>query len=445
MKYTIPDFNTVMGQVPTQESNHNEEQLIEQGKLLIHLLDSFGISAQVSTISPGPVVTRYELKLEPGTKANSIEKLSVDLAMGLKAKSIRVVPISERSVIGIEIPNENPHIVYLRDILNSSQFMNDEQGINIVLGCDIAGNPVLTDLAKAPHMIVAGQTGAGKSIGINTFLMSILASKTPEELRLILIDPKIVELSPYNSIPHLLTPVVSDAKKAIRILDCVTKEMDARYVKLGNVKVRNIAGYNKKSAERMPFIVVIIDEMADLMMTAGKQAEKQIVRIAQKARAVGIHLILTTQRPSVNVITGLIKANVPTRVGFQTASQIDSRIIMDKNGCESLLGRGDMLVQDVADPDIHRVHGAYVDYIDVDNMVEACSQYPAEHIKFEDDEIKITINCNNILTNKLINSAIRLLDDGVDPSTALFQRKLNISYKMADKLLSELVKTGAIE
>lgn len=444
MNYNVPDINTVMGEVPEQPVNYDQEQLIRQGNLLTHLLDNFNVSAQVCSIKPGPVITRYELELSAGTKANAIEKLSTDLAMGLKAKSIRIVPITERAVIAVEIPNENPQIVYLRDILNHSSFMNNEDSINIVLGSDIEGNPVTTDLAKAPHMIVAGQTGAGKSVGINTFLMSMLATKTPDELRLILIDPKIVELTPYNDIPHLLTPVITESTNAIRILDWVAKEMDERYEKLADVGTRNIAGYNKKADKRMPFIVVVIDEMADLMMTAGKKAEKQIVRIAQKARAVGIHLILTTQRPSVNVITGLIKANVPTRVGFQTSSQIDSRIIMDSNGCEGLLGRGDMLFSDVSDPDIVRIHGAFVDYDDVDAMVEACHQMPAEHINFNDD-IKITINGSNVTNSKLVNSAIRLLEEGGNPLAVYFQRKLNISYSKAISLMDELEKLGHVE
>ena len=444
MKYTIPDFNTVMGQVPAKKNSTNEQKLVELGRLLTHLLDNFNVSAQVCSISPGPVVTRYELTLAAGVKANAIEKLATDLAMGLKARSIRIVPITERAVIAVEIPNAVADIVYLRDILNSPDFVNDDDGIPIVLGCDIAGNPVTTDLAKAPHMIVAGQTGAGKSIGINTFLMSMLATKSPEELRLILIDPKIVELSPYNDVPHLLTPVITESTSAIKILDWVAREMDHRYSQLADVGVRNISGYNKK-AERMPYIVIVIDEMADLMMAAGKKAEKQIVRIAQKARAVGIHLILTTQRPSVDVITGLIKSNVPTRVGFQTASQIDSRIIMDKNGCENLLGKGDMLFQDVSDPDIVRIHGAFVDYGDVDAMVAACNQHAPEHIDF-DDEIKIQIHGKCKVNDKLLDSAVKLLHGGeVVVSTSFLQRKLKINYNQASELMKELEKAGYVE
>lgn len=442
MDYTIPDINTVMGEVPAQESNHNTEELTKQGELLEFLLANFNIGAQVSSISPGPVVTRYELKLNTGVKTNSIEKLSVELAMGLKARSIRVVPITERAVVAVEIPNKNPDIVYIRDVLNAPEF-EDSDGINVVLGRDIAGKPVVTDITKAPHMIVAGQTGSGKSVGVNAFLISMLATKTPEELKLILIDPKIVELSPYNSIPHLLTPVVTDSVKAIKVLNWVSKEMDERYKLLAEVGSRNIQGYNKKVPTRMPYIVVVIDELADLMMTAGKKAEIEIVRIAQKARAVGIHLILTTQRPSVNVITGLIKANVPTRVGFQTTSQIDSRIIMDKNGCESLLGKGDMLFQDVTEPGVQRIHGAFVDYEDVDRMVNACCQVPAEHIKFDDD-VKIKIHGANVANSKLVDSTLRLIDEGYEPSPALLQRKLNVSYKAAVEIMEHLIKTGAV-
>jgi len=443
MKYKIPDINTVMGKVPPHIEEHDEQELIQQGKLLVHLLDNFNVTAHVSSISPGPVVTRYELKMEPGVKANAVEKLSIELAMGLKSKCIRIIPITERAVVAVEIPNKNPQIVHLRDVLNSPEFKADK-GLNVVLGRDIAGKPVTTDISKAPHMIIAGQTGSGKSVGINTFLISLLATKTPDELRLILIDPKIVELSPYKSIPHLLTPVITESTEAIRVLDWVAKTMDERYALLAKLGTRNIDGYNKKADTHMPYIVIVIDEMADLMMTAGKKAEKQIVRIAQKARAVGIHLILTTQRPSVNVITGLIKANVPTRVGFQTTSQVDSRIIMDKSGCENLLGKGDMLFQDVSNPDIERIHGAFVDYDDVDAMVNACSQMPAKHVKF-DDEIEIKIHGSNVSNSKLIDSAMRLLEDGGTASAAYFQRKLNISYNLADKIMEHLEKTGVLE
>jgi len=436
MDYKVPDINTVMGAVPVQDAAHDEEQLIEQGHLLTRLLTSFNVSAQVCSISPGPVVTRYELKLSAGVKSNVVEKLATDIAMGLKARSIRVVPITERSVVGVEIPNKNPQIVYIRDILNSPEFQATE-GINVILGRDIAGVPVMTDITKAPHMIVAGQTGSGKSMGINAFLISMLATKTPEDLRLILIDPKIVEMSPYNNIPHLLTPVITEPRKAIRVLDWVLKEMEERYHSLAAAGKRNIIGYNTNAMKKMPYLVVVIDEMADLMMVAGKRAEVQIVRIAQKARAVGIHLILTTQRPSVNVITGLIKANVPTRVGFQTASNIDSRIIMDKGGCELLLGRGDMLFQSVGDPEMRRVHGAFVDYNDVDAMVSACSQMPAKHVDIDDD-IKVTIHGANILTPKLLSSAMTLVEAGDKPSTSLFQRKLNISFSLAEQIMEHL-------
>jgi len=442
MKYKIPDINEVMG-TPNQDIiDHDKQALIDQGWLLTKLLDDFNVVAKVTNICPGPVITTYELTLGSGTKTSSIEKLSMDLAMGLKSKSIRIIPITERSVVGVEIPNTNPSIIYLKDILNTEGFsLHNDDGVNVALGVDIYGNPVQTDLTKSPHMLIAGQTGAGKSVGINTFLISMLASKRPDELKLILMDMKIVELSPYNSIPHLLTPVITDKTNAIRALEWVIKEMDGRYQLLADAGVRNLQGYNKKSKKKMPYIVVVIDEMADLMMTGGKTVESLIVRIAQKSRATGIHLILATQRPSVDVITGLIKANVPSRIGFQTASQVDSRIITDKNGCEKLLGKGDMLFQDVSSSDVKRVHGSFVEYSDIDAMIKTCSaQGKAEHINFGND-IKITIHGQkpkHELDPKLIRLATELLGEKGILSVSRLQRKLKISYAQASEIVKHL-------
>ncbi|PJG83311.1 FtsK/SpoIIIE family DNA translocase [Caviibacterium pharyngocola] len=373
---------------PTQAQDITQEEIIETSQRIEQQLRNFNVKATVKDVLVGPVVTRYELELQPGVKASKVTGIDTDLARALMFRSIRVAEvIPGKPYIGIETPNTHRQTVPLRDVLDSDEFRQSKSLLSMALGKDISGKPVVVDLAKMPHLLVAGSTGSGKSVGVNTMILSLLFRVKPEEVKFIMIDPKVVELSIYNDIPHLLTEVVTDMKKAANALRWCVDEMERRYQLLSALRVRNIEGYNEKideynamgmpipnpiwrpgdtmdalppALEKLSYIVVIVDEFADLMMVAGKQIEELIARLAQKARAIGIHLILATQRPSVDVITGLIKANIPSRIAFTVASKIDSRTILDQGGAEALLGRGDMLYSGQGSSDLIRVHGAFM-------------------------------------------------------------------------------------
>ncbi|OOR99151.1 cell division protein FtsK [Haemophilus paracuniculus] len=378
----------LLDSVPPQTQQVTEAEILETSRRIEDALSNFGIKATVEDVLIGPVVTRYEIKPAAGVKASKIMGLAGDLARELVFKAIRITEVVPgKPFMGIETPNKQRETVWLRDVIDSDAFRNSKAILPMALGKDISGEPIVVDMAKMPHLLVAGQTGGGKSVGVNTMILSLLFKLSPEQVRFIMIDPKVVELSIYNDIPHLLTPVVTDMKKAENALRWAVDEMERRYQLVSHLKVRNIEGYNEKidqaaemnlpipdptwrpgdSMDKMPppleklsYIVLIVDEFADLMMSAGKQVEAHIMRIAQKARAVGIHLILATQRPSTDVITGVIKANIPSRIAFTVASQIDSRTILDSGGAEALLGRGDMLYSESGSPDIIRVHGAFM-------------------------------------------------------------------------------------
>ncbi len=388
--YQIPEVNEILPEPPEQTADYSEEELQEIARDVERQLENFKIKGRVIGITTGPMITRFEVEPGPGVKVSRFAALQEDLALALKASAIRVLaPIPGKSVVGIEIPNRRLQTVYCREILESEAFRaekDDSNKITVVLGKDITGNPFTMNLARAPHILIAGQTGSGKSVCINVLMASLLFSKTPEELRLILVDPKVVELKLYEQIPHLMFDVITQPDDAVKVLQWACREMDARYEILAKAKVRNLAGFNQKAVngelpeevpeekrERMPFLVIIVDELADLMMVAGKEVEKSIARIAQKARAVGIHLVLATQRPSVNVITGLIKANLPTRLSFKVASQIDARTVMDRAGAEKLIGRGDMLFRATEDPEPHRIHGAFLSDSEAEKLADFCS------------------------------------------------------------------------
>jgi S-DNA-T family DNA segregation ATPase FtsK/SpoIIIE len=407
------------------------------------------------------VITRYEVELAPGVKVSRISTLSDDLALALRAKSIRILaPIPGKSVVGIEVPNRKAQIVYIKEILRSPEFSLEDDTLKICLGKTIAGEPYVMDLTRAPHLLIAGQTGSGKSVCINSIMASFLCSKTPDDLRMILVDPKVVELKPYDAIPHLLYPVITQPDVAVQALKWSTFEMDRRYEVLAQCGVRNIKGFNAKVKEgilpetmddvdkkKMPYIVIVIDELADLMMVAGKEVETNIARIAQKARAVGIHLILATQRPSTNVITGTIKANLPTRISFQVASQIDARTIMDKMGAEKLLGRGDMLFRPIEFPEPVRLHGCFLDDAQAEKLALVASEqhvnYPQiQSFNLEDDPSGG--GENDEPRDEKFREAAELVVQVKQASVSLLQRRLGIGYARSGRLVDQLERAGVV-
>jgi len=454
---------------------------LEELSLSVELkLKDFGIDAQVEAVHPGPVVTRFELQLAAGTKVGRITALAKDLARSLSVVSVRVVEvIPGKSVIGLELPNINREIVRLREILASQQFEHARAPLAIALGKDIAGNPVIVDLAKMPHLLVAGTTGSGKSVCLNAMLLSLLYKYTPEEVRLILIDPKMLELSVYAGIPHLLTPVVTDMKEAANALRWSVVEMERRYKLMAHLGVRNIAGYNTKVREarangkpimdplwqvesgkeqeeltEVPYIVVIADEYADMIMVVGKKVEELIARIAQKARASGIHLILATQRPSVDVITGLIKANIPTRIAFQVSSKIDSRTILDQSGAEQLLGYGDMLYLPPGSGVPVRIHGAFVADDEVHRVAKDLKRHgqPDYWDEILDGSVGPIVGIDQDPANlgsaeeqdPLYDQAVRIVTETRRASISGIQRRLKIGYNRAARMVEAMEVAGIV-
>ena len=417
-------------------------------------LKSFGVNAKIVHVSIGPAVTRYELEPAPGVRVSKIEGLSDDIALQLAATSIRIeAPIPGKSAVGIEIPNAKTVAVSLREVLSSNAFQKGKGKILVALGKDIAGKVVITDLAKMPHLLIAGQTGSGKSVCINTIITSILYHSLPEDVKLILIDPKVVELSIYNGIPHLRTEVVTEPKKAAGVLNWAVTEMETRYRSFAEKNVRDINGFNKQNPEmKMPFIVVVIDELADLMMVAKDSVEDAICRLAQKARAAGIHLVVATQRPSVDVITGLIKANIPSRISFAVSSQVDSRTILDKAGAEKLLGKGDMLFNPSGASNPIRIQGAFIS----DEEVEAVVSYVKEQCIQQDvivsDEAKIDLSewepavssDSEEPKDELLAEASEWVVDTQRASVSALQRRFRIGYTRAGRLMDTMELMGIV-
>jgi DNA segregation ATPase FtsK/SpoIIIE, S-DNA-T family len=441
-----------------------------------HLAD-FGIIVRVEGVHPGPVVTRYELSLAPGVKVSKITGLSKDLARALSVVSVRVVEvIPGKSFIGLELPNDVRETVRLREILESKQYQQSKSPLSLALGKDIAGLPIIVDLAKMPHLLVAGTTGAGKSVGLNAMILSLLYKAKPEDVRIIMVDPKMLELSVYEGIPHLLTPVVTDMREAANALKWCVTEMDKRYALMASLGVRNLAGYNQKVKEAikegtplvnmiqpefpdgsrdplapLPAVVVIVDEFADMMLVVGKKVEQLIARIAQKARAAGIHLILATQRPSVDVITGLIKANIPTRLSFQVSSRIDSRTVLDQQGAEQLLGHGDMLYLPPGTGVPNRVHGAYVADEEVHNVVSELRraygppQYLVEVLESdEDNEGSSTTTQSTGEADPLYDEVVALVIDSGRVSISSIQRRFKIGFNRAARLVEDMEAAGVV-
>ena len=427
-------------------SLNNGEEVAHNAMMLENVLSNFGITAKVVNATQGPTVTRYEIEPAPGVKVSRIVNLTDDIALNLAAQHIRMeAPIPGKSAIGIEVPNKTTEAVHLRDVLDCSDFKDARGGIPVGLGKDIAGKPVITDLAKMPHLLVAGTTGSGKSVCVNTLISSILFSRKPEEVKLLLIDPKMVELSIYNGIPHLMAPVVTDMKKAAAVLRWAVREMEARYKAFAASGKRDIKSYNEAHPKAaMPLIVLIIDELADLMMTAPDDIEESISRLAQMARAAGIHMVLATQRPSVNVITGSIKANVPSRISFAVGSQIDSRTILDMAGAEKLLGKGDMLFAPIGANKPIRVQGAFISDDEVENLVEFVkAQREPEYDntvtqEAEKEAEKETSDDNDVYRDELLERAVNLVMESGQASVSMLQRRFRIGYTRAARLVDTM-------
>jgi len=453
----------------------SESELNQIAELLEDKLEEFGIEATVESVLPGPVVTRFEIQPAPGTKASKITNIAQDIARSLSVSSVRVVEVIEgKSFVGIEIPNNNRKMVRLTEILSSKAFKSSPSNLSVALGQDISGNPIVVDLSKMPHMLVAGTTGSGKSVGLNAMLLSLLFKSDPEEVRLILVDPKMLELAVYDGIPHLLTPVITDMTDASNGLRWCVAEMDRRYKLMSMMGVRNLAGFNKKIQdadnngkqilnplkedeeeylEVLPSIVVVVDEFADMMMLVGKKVEHLIARIAQKARAAGIHLVLATQRPSVDVITGLIKANIPTRIAFQVSTKIDSRTILDQGGAEQLLGYGDMLYLPPGVGVPVRVHGAFVGDDEVHRVVNdwksrAEPNYVDEIISSNQDTGPIPgwtgIDISSDEQDELYDEAVNFVIESRRASISAVQRKLRIGYNRAARLIETMEEAGLV-
>ena len=427
-------------------SQSNGEEVAQNAMMLENVLSNFGITAKVVNATQGPTVTRYEIEPAPGVKVSRIVNLTDDIALNLAAQHIRMeAPIPGKSAIGIEVPNKTTEAVHLRDVLDCSDFKDARGGIPVGLGKDIAGKPVITDLAKMPHLLVAGTTGSGKSVCVNTLISSILFSRKPEEVKLLLIDPKMVELSIYNGIPHLMAPVVTDMKKAAAVLRWAVREMEARYKAFAASGKRDIKSYNEAHPKAaMPLIVLIIDELADLMMTAPDDIEESISRLAQMARAAGIHMVLATQRPSVNVITGSIKANVPSRISFAVGSQIDSRTILDMAGAEKLLGKGDMLFAPIGANKPIRVQGAFISDDEVEHLVEFVkAQREPEYDdtvtqEAEKETEKESSEDNDIYRDELLERAVNLVMESGQASVSMLQRRFRIGYTRAARLVDTM-------
>lgn len=419
------------------------EEVAQNAALLESTLESFGIKARIINATQGPAVTRYELEPAPGVKVSKIVNLTDDIALNLAAAGIRMeAPIPGKAAIGIEIPNKGISPVFLRDVLDHDEFKNATGGIPVGLGKDIAGKPIITDLSKMPHLLVAGSTGSGKSVCINTLIASILFSRKPEDVKLILIDPKMVELSNYNGVPHLMAPVVTDMKKAAAALKWAVKEMEARYRTFAATNVRDVKRYNELHPETaMPLVVLIIDELADLMMVAPVDIEDSIARLAQMARAAGIHLVLATQRPSVDVITGTIKANVPSRISFAVSSQIDSRTILDMAGAEKLLGKGDMLFNPIGASKPIRIQGAFISDDEVESLVAFIKKQGAptyDDSIFRTQESAVSTEEDSFFEDPLLEKAIDLVFETGQASASMLQRRFRIGYTRAARLIDIL-------
>lgn len=449
--YVLPQVTEILSKHAKKHNAALEMEIADKAHILQKTLEDFHVKAKIINACHGPAVTRYELEPAPGVKVSKITNLADDLALSLAATSVRIEPIPGKAAIGIEVPNKELEGVQLREVLENEKFLKAKSKLTVGLGMDIGGQAIFADLAKMPHLLVAGATGSGKSVCINTLITSILFKAKPEEVKFILVDPKMVELSNYNGIPHLMVPVVTEAKKAASVLNWSVQEMEKRYAKFAEHNVRNMETYNTKFPEdKMPAIVIIIDELADLMMVAPHDVEDAICRLAQKARAAGIHMVLATQRPSVDVITGIIKANIPSRISFAVSSQIDSRTILDRSGAEKLLGRGDMLFYPVGAAKPMRVQGAFISDEEVEHLLDFIRSQGQE---MEANEEIITFTENAMKEDEekdegkgrraskydeLLPDAVNLVMSTGQASASSLQRRFRVGYTRAARLIDEM-------
>jgi S-DNA-T family DNA segregation ATPase FtsK/SpoIIIE len=468
--YMLPPL-TLLEKIETKSRGMKKESLIMNAKLLEKKLADFGVEGKVVEVKPGPVINMFELEPAPGVKINKVANLADDLAMALKAQSVRMIaPIPGKAVIGIEIPNQGRELVHLRDVLDNDKFLESKYRLPIALGEDIVGNPMIADLSRMPHLLIAGTTGSGKSVSLNAMICSIIFKATPDEVKFLMIDPKRLELSGYEGIPHLLHPVVVNPKKASHVLKWAVEEMEKRYKIIGEAGVKSIEAYNKlvqkgqapvrkeadiseeiqeeeKPPEKLPYIIIVIDELADLMMVAQRNVEESLTRLAQMARAAGIHLILATQRPSVDVITGIIKANFPTRISFQVSSKVDSRTILDQLGAEKLLGSGDMLFIPPGTTRLTRIHGAFVSDSEIGRVVDFVRKQETpsydESISQYNPETREEKQAAEEHDEKY-DEAVELVTDLGQASISLVQRYMKIGYNRAARIIEKMEAEGVV-
>ena len=463
---------TLLDQVERKDTRIKRESLIMNSRILEKKLADFGVEGKVVEVKPGPLITMYELEPAPGVKITKVTNLSDDLALALMAPSIRIIaPIPGKAVIGIEIPNHEREPVHLKDVLDNDAFLESQFKLPIALGEDIIGTPVITDLARMPHLLIAGTTGSGKSVSLNAMICSILFKTPPDDTKFLMIDPKRLELSAYEGIPHLLHPVVVDPKKASQVLKWAVEEMEKRYQTIVELGVKNIEAYNKlidkklkektiqprgtdekgepdsEVPSKLPYIVIIIDELADLMMVAQRNVEESLARLAQMARAAGIHLILATQRPSVDVITGVIKANFPTRISFQVSSKVDSRTILDQLGAENLLGSGDMLFMPPGTSKLTRIHGPYVSEKEIERIVDfvkkqARPSYDETIMEYQADASETEKSDGEF--DEKYDEAVELVTELGQASISLVQRYLKVGYNRAARMIERMETEGIV-
>jgi len=460
--YCLPGMG-LLDDVPPPPVEDDEGEIRSRGRMIESRLSEFGIGVRVVAMQRGPVITMYELSLAPGTKLSRVGALADDLAIALKAPNVRIVaPLPGKNTVGVEVPNANREVVGIHELMTANRARVGRMAIPLFLGKDTAGEPLVLDLATCPHLLVAGATGSGKSVAINAMIMSILMTRTPEEVQLLLIDPKSVEFSNYSELPHLICPVLTDMKKAAMVLKWACKKMDDRYSLLSSVGVRDLKGYNRLGEDEirrrldpegeanlddvpfdMPHIVIIVDEFGELMMVAAKEVESSVIRLSQKARAVGIHLICATQRPSVDVITGLIKSNLPARIAFQVASKVDSRTILDRNGADLLLGRGDMLLLPPGTSGLVRAQGSYVSEEEIGRVVEFLKEQGAPQFRAELQEYHAQQQAARN-SDDLFEDAVRVVLESQRGSVSLLQRRLSVGFSRAARLIDMMAEAGIV-